>query len=132
MHGILPAAGKAMRLRRLPKFLLPCDDVATTLIEKHIEVMEEICEIIWLPVRPDLIQLVHDLNLGSKVIPVALSTNTMTETVLRIGAISGAENFLLGMPDTAFVGQNPYHEIAFKVQKAQLVLALWKTSVTQF
>jgi hypothetical protein len=131
MHGILPAAGQAMRLRRLPKFLLPCDDEATTLIEKHIEVMEEICEIIWLPVRPDLIQLVHDLNLGAKVIPVALSTNTMTETVLRIGSISGAENFLLGMPDTAFVGQNPYHEIAFKVQKSQLALALWKTSETQ-
>jgi len=131
MHGILPAAGQAMRLRRLPKFLLPCDDLATTLIEKHIEIMEEICEIIWLPVRPDLIPLVHDLNLGTKVIPVALSTNTMTETVLRVGDISGADNFLLGMPDTAFVGQNPYHDIALRVQESQLTLALWKTSATQ-
>jgi hypothetical protein len=131
IHGILPAAGQAMRLRRLPKFLLPCDEEAITLIEKHIEQMSDICEVIWLPVRPDLISLVHDLNLGAKIIPVALSTNTMSETVLRIGQISGADKFLLGMPDTAFVGQSPYVAISQLLDKASLALALWKTAPSQ-
>ena len=108
MHGILPAAGQAMRLRRLPKFLLPSDGDATTLIERHIQGMENFCDIIWLPVRADLVQLVHDLKLGERVIPVPLTTNTMTETVLRVASISGSDEFLLGMPDTAFVGEDPY------------------------
>jgi len=130
-HAILPAAGLAMRLRRLPKFLLPSDDAATTLIERHIDVLEGLCEIIWLPVRPDLIQLVHDLDLGQRVIPVALSTKSMTETVLRISAISGADNFVLGMPDTAFVGESPYPYLIDGLKKSSLSLALWKTSEYQ-
>jgi len=131
VHGLLPAAGQAMRLRRLPKFLLPCDGDATTLIEKHIEQMSDICEIIWLPVRPDLISLVHDLNLGPKIIPVALSTKTMSETVLRVGQISGADKFLLGMPDTVFVGESPYISIADMLETSSLALALWETASSQ-
>ena len=131
IHGILPAAGHAVRLRRLPKFLLPCDENATTLIEKHIEELENLCEIIWLPVRPDLVSLVHDLNLGDHVIPVAMSTKTMSETVLRIGNISGADSFLLGMPDTAFVGEQPYSHIVEKLKGGSLSLALWETSDSQ-
>lgn len=131
LHAILPAAGQAMRLRRLPKFLLPSDDNATTLIEKHIEVLENICDIIWLPVRPDLIPLVHDLNLGTRIIPVALSTNTMTETVLRVCQISGSENFILGMPDTAFLGENPYSELKTALTQTNLGLAIWETAPSQ-
>ena len=131
IHGILPAAGQAMRLRRLPKFLLPCDEDANTLIEKHIDQMSDICETIWLPVRPDLISLVHDLKLGPKIIPVALSTNTMSETVLRIGHISGADKFLLGMPDTIFVGESPYGAISQLLTESSLALALWETAPSQ-
>jgi hypothetical protein len=131
IHGILPAAGNAVRLRRLPKFLLPCDEDATTLIEKHIEQLESLCEIIWLPVRPDLVSLVHDLNLGTNVIPVAMTTKSMSETVLRIGEISGANNFLLGMPDTAFVGEQPYALISDSLRDASLSLALWETTDSQ-
>lgn len=131
IHGILPAAGQAMRLRRLPKFLLPTDQDALTLIERHIEALSNICEVIWLPVRPDLIQLVHDLNLGSKVIPIALSTQSMTETVLKVSSLSGTNKFILGMPDTAFVGENPYSFLANSLDKHSLALALWKTAATQ-
>lgn len=131
MHGILPAAGQAMRLRRLPKFLLPSDGDATTLIERHIQGMENFCDIIWLPVRADLVQLVHDLKLGERVIPVPLTTNTMTETVLRVASISGSDEFLLGMPDTAFVGEDPYPRLNLGVKKSSLSLALWKTASSQ-
>ena len=131
MHGILPAAGQAMRLRRLPKFLLPCDSEASTLIEKHIESMEPYCEVIWLPVRADLVPLVSDLNLGEKVIPLPLKTNTMTETVMKTAEISGSDKFLLGMPDTAFSNEYPYQRIASTLNNHTLSLALWETSPTQ-
>lgn len=131
IHGILPAAGLATRLRRLPKFLLPSDDDARTLIERHIESLERVCDVIWLPVRPDLIQLVHDLNLGRKIVPVAISTNSMTETVLRVTAISSANKFVLGMPDTAFIGEYPYQNLANEVQDSNLSLALWHTHENQ-
>ena len=131
MDGILPAAGQAMRLRRLPKFLLPCDDAATTLVERHIQRMEDICDVIWLPVRPDLVQIVHDLNLGKKVVPIPLTTKTMSETVLRVAAISNSNEFLLGMPDTIFVGDDPYRRMATGIKESTLSLALWKTSAFQ-
>jgi hypothetical protein len=131
IHGILPAAGSAMRLRRLPKFLLPCDVDAKTLIERHIEQMSVICDVIWLPVRPDLVFMVHDLKLGDKIIPVALQTNSMSETVLRIGEISGADRFLLGMPDTFFLGESPYRAISELSQTTSLSLALWRTAPSQ-
>jgi choline kinase len=130
-HGILPAAGLATRLRRLPKFLLPSDDDARTLIECHIEALEAVCDVIWLPVRPDLIQLVHDLQLGQKIIPVALSTKSMTETVLRITSISAADRFILGMPDTGFVGEYPYLYLAQAIEDSNLSLALWNTHENQ-
>ena len=79
VHAILPAAGQAVRLRRLPKFLLPTTEDAKTLIERHIGMLESICDVIWLPVRPDLVPLVHDLNFGQRVIPVALSTSSMKD-----------------------------------------------------
>jgi hypothetical protein len=131
VHGILPAAGQAIRLRRLPKFLLPCDMQASTLIELHIENLSPLVDVIWLPVRPDLIPLVADLDLGAKVIPVALSTSTMTETVLKITEISSANNFLLGMPDTIFSGEIPYAKLHSDVFSQDLTLGLWKTQSEQ-
>jgi hypothetical protein len=131
VHAILPAAGQAVRLRRLPKFLLPTTEDAKTLIERHIGMLESICDVIWLPVRPDLVPLVHDLNFGQRVIPVALSTSSMTETVLRITSISGANRFILGMPDTAFTGEMPYSFLFQDSSKSNLSLALWHTSEQQ-
>lgn len=131
VHGILPAAGQAIRLRRLPKFLLPCDSQAKTLIEWHIEKLSPLVEVIWLPVRPDLIPLVADLNLGEKIIPVALTTSTMTETVLKITGISSASNFLLGMPDTVCSGEEPYAQLLVDMKSQDLSLGAWTTEPEQ-
>jgi hypothetical protein len=131
IHAIIPAAGQALRLRRLPKFLLPAGDDAKTLIERHIELLEQHCDVVWIPVRPDLIPLVHDLNLGQRVIPVALATQSMTETVLRVTSTSGADKFILGMPDTAFIGEMPYPFLFRDLTSSNLSLALWHTSEQQ-
>lgn len=131
IHAILPAAGQAIRLRRLPKFLLPCDSQAKTLIEWHIERLSPLVEVIWLPVRPDLIPLVSDLNLGEKLIPVALTTSTMTETVLRITEISSASYFLLSMPDTIYSGEEPFTKLHNNITSQDLSLGVWITKPEQ-
>ena len=96
MDGILPAAGSALRMRGIPKFLLPCSPQYRTLLERHLDNLLEYCEIVWIPTRPELVNLLQSLGLSSdRVVIVSLSTQTMTETVLKIASISSANNFML-------------------------------------
>ncbi len=132
IHAILPAAGNAERMRRLPKFLLPSDNFATTLIEKHVEMLTPLVDVIWLPTRPDLINLIHDLNFGEKVIAIPMATKTMSETVLRTCDLSSADKFILGMPDTAFTYENPYQLLDATLNSEQILqLGIWKTRPEQ-
>ena len=133
MQAILPAAGNAVRLRGLPKFLLPTESNAITLLEKHIELLDFYVEVIWLPVRADLASLVTDLNLGEKVIPIPVRTKTMTETVLRIVELTQVTEFILGMPDTVFSKGNPYEKLISvrNSSDADLVLSIWNTRAEQ-
>lgn len=125
IDGILPAAGLASRMRGLPKFLLPCDETYTSLIEKHIEQMLEFCQTIWIPTLPQQTILLESLGLSSdRIVIVPMKTSTMTETVLRISRISGAKRFMMVMPDTFFYGSTPYEYLASG--EAPLNLALWK------
>jgi choline kinase len=125
MDGILPAAGSASRMRGIPKFLLPCSDQYQTLIERHLENLLKYCETVWIPTRPELVNLLQSLGLSSdRVVIVSLSTQSMTETVLKIARISSADNFILCMPDTYFHGELPYEELANI--DSDLRLACWK------
>jgi hypothetical protein len=122
--GILPAAGLASRMRGLPKFLLPCDENYTTLIERHIVEMLEVCEMVWIPTRPEQIILLESLGLSSdRVVIVPMTTQTMTQTVIRLCAISGAERFMMVMPDTYFLGEPPYEYLA--TSTSEMDLACW-------
>lgn len=125
VDGILPAAGLATRMRGLPKFLLPCDDQYTTLIEKHVSSMLITCETVWIPTRPEQTILLETLGLSSdRVVVVPMTTGTMTQTVLRLANISGASRFVMVMPDTFFFGEQPYDYLASA--KNDLNLACWE------
>ena len=124
IDGILPAAGLATRMRGLPKFLLPCDENYTTLIERHITQMLGVCETVWIPTRPDQTILIESLGLSSdRVVIVPMTTQTMTHTIMRLCAISGAERFMMAMPDTYFYGEQPYEYLANS--KSEMELACW-------
>ena len=124
VDGILPAAGLATRMRGLPKFLLPCDDEYTTLIEKHVTNLLITCETVWIPTRPEQTILLETLGLSSdRVVVVPMTTKTMTQTVLRLAKVSGAPRFVLVMPDTYFFGEQPYEYLANS--KNELNLACW-------
>jgi UTP-glucose-1-phosphate uridylyltransferase len=113
MDAILPAAGLATRMRGLPKFLLPCSEGYTTLLEHHIEALLGVCDRVWVAVRPEVAALVDILKIADdRVILVNLTTATMSETVLKVTRISMAESFLVVMPDTFFFGDQPYRFLA--------------------
>ena len=109
MDAIIPAAGLATRMRGIPKFLLPCDDSYTTLIELHISQLLEHCETIWIPTRPELVLLLDSLGLAKdRVVILPMQTENMTQTVMKVLQISNQQHFQLVMPDTFFFGEKPY------------------------
>lgn len=126
MDGIVPASGSATRMRGIPKFLLPCDSTYTTLLERHVSNMLEYCKIVWIPTRPELAILIESLKITSeRVVVLPLTTQTMTETVLKVTAISSADEFMMCMPDTFFYGEMPYAYLSY-LGTINMKLATWK------
>jgi UTP-glucose-1-phosphate uridylyltransferase len=112
-------------MRGLPKFLLPCSEGYETLLERHVDFMLETCEVVLVPIRPHLSQLLESLNIVSdrvKVIP--LETESMTETVVLASKFSNADRFVVAMPDTYLLGEQPYSYLA--QDKEAISLALWQ------
>jgi UTP-glucose-1-phosphate uridylyltransferase len=109
LDAVIPAAGLATRMRGIPKFLLPCDDEYTTLIELHISQLLQYCETIWIPTRPELVLLLDSLGLAKdRVVILPMQTENMTQTVMKVTQISKQQHFQLVMPDTFFFGEKPY------------------------
>jgi len=110
--AILPAAGSAIRMRGLPKFMLPCSQDYETLLERHVRNLLPLVETIWIPTRPEFAHLIVKLGFGPKVIIHAIETETMSETVLEVARFSKADRFILCMPDTYFHKDLPYSNLA--------------------
>lgn len=109
MNAIIPAAGSATRMRGLPKFLLPCDTKAKTLIERHIDQVISNVEIVWIATKPDYEFLIRGLGYPEeKVRILPMITDNMTQTIQRVLQIDPSECFQLLMPDTYFQGEQPY------------------------
>jgi hypothetical protein len=112
MFTILPAAGSAQRMRGIPKFLLPVDSEARSLLESHINQLIPLGSKIIIPVHPDHEYLVRNIASQYESVEVfPLVSNTMSETVLRTIRNFDIEEFALFMPDTVFLGEQPYSSI---------------------
>jgi NDP-sugar pyrophosphorylase family protein len=129
MDAIIPAAGLASRMRGIPKFLLPADVNYQTLIEKHISSLQEIVDTIWIPIRSEFVLLLDSLRLsGDRIVLIPMTTRSMSESVGRILEISSAQKFMMVMPDTAFIGEQPYEELS---TNEFAKLACWKIRDSQ-
>jgi len=106
---IIPAAGSALRLRGLPKFLLPTHANNTSLIERHLDSIGDFFDEILIGVNPDFTKLLRSvLGENDKKRILELSTSTMMETVSKLSKQSSSDFFVLVMPDTYF---SDYNEI---------------------
>ena len=111
-------------MRGLPKFLLPAGPDYLTLIERHLAAMLDSCNTVWIPTRPEQTILLESLGLATdRVVVVPMITQSMTETILRIGRISGASRFLMAMPDTFLAGEQPYSYLSNSSESMNL--ACW-------
>lgn len=110
--GLLPAAGTATRMSGLPKFLLPISEDHQCLLTYHVELMAPHVDQIIIPTRNEWVGLLNSFNFDSKVNILDMRTATMAETVKRSLEGRHYDSCVLGMPDTYFVGGNPYQDLA--------------------
>lgn len=110
--GVLPAAGRAVRMSGLPKFLLPSTPSGTPLLAVHAQAMSESVRRVSIVTRPIYADLVHSLDLPSNTTVITADTATMSESVL-VALEVHHDRVILGMPDTdIFEDLNPYALLA--------------------
>jgi hypothetical protein len=128
--GLLPAAGTATRMSGLPKFLLPISENHQCLLTYHVDLMAPHVDHIIIPTRPEWANLLKSFDFESTVDVVEMTTHTMAETVKRALEGRDFDSCVLGMPDTYFVGGNPYLELG-GIQEADVSLAVFATRPEQ-
>ena len=128
--GLLPAAGTATRMSGLPKFLLPISDNHQCLLTYHVELMAPHVDRIMIPTRHEWVGVLESFNFGSQVDVLPLRTDTMAETVKKTLTGVDYDQCVVGMPDTFFVGGNPYQELA-EQPRGDVTLAVFGTRPEQ-
>jgi hypothetical protein len=109
--GLLPAAGNATRMGGLPKFLLPVSEDHQCILSYHVEMMAPFVDRIIIPTRSEWVGLLRSFSFGPDVDILEMRTSTMAETVKRSLDERVYASCVLGMPDTYFVGGNPYRDL---------------------
>jgi len=117
MIGLLPASGRAVRMKGIPKFLLPSPS-GDLLLEYHVKLLRPFVDEVRICTNARWFDLVTELELDAEIVEIAPST--MNAAVLDM---YGSNN-LIGMPDTFFTGsENPYERLADSYQPVGV--ALW-------
>lgn len=127
---LIPASGSAVRMRGLPKFLLPSGVMDLCILELHISQVSSYADEILIGLNPIFYELVVSAKLkllGARIFP--LETKSMTETVLRLVSLSSGTRFTVIMPDTVFEMAESYD---FANLKSDLDLSLWRIRSDQF
>lgn len=127
MDLVIPAAGTASRMGGLPKFLLPIDKEASSLVLRHVRCATEsgLIDQIWIPTRKEYVQILErHLNEFSDVNVFEAQTKTMTESLKSVLDLSRNGDFSIVMPDTYFAGELPYRQLFLKTSRPRI--AVWK------
>lgn len=132
MIGLIPAAGDAKRMLEIPKFLLPIFKTSKTLISWHIENQLRFCEKVVIITKPENAIFFKHLLQNKKINILIVETKTMSESILRAVESFPSDKYILGMPDTYAVGENPYDILINNEDNSNMLLALWDIKRDQF
>lgn len=129
--AVIPAAGRAVRLNGLPKFLLPID-ASLSLLSYHLKMASEYADITIIGTRPEFSSLVLEISKDFRAKTCVVDTKTLTETVCEITRGLAPRTLTVHLPDTHVGDEN----IFAKLEKATLSkeksgLALWRSSESQ-
>ena len=96
----------------IPKFLLPVSEDVQCLLDYHVRLMAPSVDTILIPTRSEWVGLLASFNFGPDVHILELNTKTMAQTLRESLAGLDYDTCVLGMPDTYFVGGNPYRDLS--------------------
>jgi len=114
----------------LPKFLLPISESHRCLLDYHVSLLAPTVDRIIIPTRREWLDLLRSFEFGPLVDIVEVETATMAETVTKALADVDFDTCVLGLPDTYFVGGNPYETLSLAA-RADLSVAAFVTRPEQ-
>lgn len=125
MIGLIPASGKASRMGGLPKFALPCDKDNTTLLARQVKQMSFYVDEIIVSTTSIWHELVKSFALPKTKI-VIIEPSTMNDALIKMAKEFPTDNYLIGMADTYFEGENPYIKLSQSIDEYGISAACWK------
>jgi len=125
MIGLIPASGKASRMGGLPKFALPCDKDNTPLLTRQVKQMSFYVDKVVVSTTNTWYELVKSFNLPKTEITI-IEPSTMNDAVIKMAKEFDSYNYLIGMADTYFEGQNPYVVLSDTIQDNLISVACWR------
>lgn len=125
MIGLIPASGKASRMGGLPKFALPCDKDNTTLLARQVKQMSFYVDEIIVSTTSIWHELVKSFALPKTKI-VIIEPSTMNDALIKMAKEFPTDNYLIGMADTYFEGENPYIKLSQSIDEYSISAACWK------
>jgi hypothetical protein len=118
--GMLPASGSASRLLGIPKFLLPIES-KKSLLEHHVEMMNEVCDEVRIATRERWRPVLEDLKLNATI--HYMEPSTMADALINMDP--GNNTIVVGMPDVYVGGSNRNFYKAMLDKEGDVVLATW-------
>jgi UTP-glucose-1-phosphate uridylyltransferase len=109
--GIIPACGDAIRMGGVAKFNLKIPKSDNTLISWHIKSQLDYCDKVVVVVKKEYNNLFEMFKNDKRIIILLEKTSSMSETVAKAIEKFDADQYVVGMPDTFVVGDNPYKNI---------------------
>jgi hypothetical protein len=124
MIGLIPASGKATRIGGLPKFALPFDDSNISILQRHVELMKPYCEKIVVSTTSQWENLLKMFDLDVEI--MIIEPSTMNDALLKMSEKYFSMEYLVGMADTYFHGENPYHKLWSSSKAFSVNFACWE------
>ena len=129
--GIIPACGDATRMGGIAKFNLKIPQSNETLISWHIKSQLNYCDKVIIVIKKEYQNLLEMFKDNDRVIILVEKTFSMSETVLKAIEKFDADQYLVGMPDTFVVGNNPYKDIMINNTNSDLNIGVFKIKNNQ-
>ena len=117
---MLPASGSASRLLGIPKFFLPIED-NKSLLQRHVEMMNEVCDEVRIATRERWRPLMEDLKLDAEI--CYMEPSTMADALINMEPLW--HTIVVGMPDVYIGGSKRNFYAEMLKQEGDVVLATW-------
>ena len=124
MFGLIPASGHATRFNSIPKFALPYNKSGESLLGCHVRKMKKYCEKVVVSTTSVWKDLLISFDLDIEI--MIIEPSTMNNALLGMANQFVAEEYLIGMADTYYEGQNPYSQLSAMLIENSITIACWR------